>query len=66
MEAFFEIVPEKKKVIYDKIERNIALTMWENNQTYYERITTALVKSGRYDSLLWQTVEHYCLRNLSM
>lgn len=25
-----------------------------------------MVKAERYDSLLWQTVEHYCLNNLSM
>ena len=42
------------------------MTMWEVNQTYYEKITKALIKAERYDSLLWQTVEYYCLRNLSM
>lgn len=35
IETFFDLAPSKKSKLYEKIERNIALTLWENNQIYY-------------------------------
>lgn len=52
--------------IYPRIERNICLTIWEVNMTYYKRIATALAQVNRNNDEVFWKLENHVLNNLSM
>lgn len=52
--------------IYPRIERNICLTIWEVNMTYYKRIATALAQVNRNNDEIFWKLENHVLNNLSM
>ena len=52
--------------MYEKIERNLGLTLSDVNMSYYQRICLALLAANRVDSEMWEKLEEFVLRNLSM
>ena len=49
MESFSDYPNEElRNRIYEKIERNVELTIWEVNMKYYQRLVLSLLDAGRY------------------
>ena len=49
MESFSDYPDEElRNRIYEKIERNVELTIWEVNMKYYQRLVLSLLDAGRY------------------
>lgn len=55
-----------KESVFQKIERNLGITLDDVNMTYYQKICLSLVEAGRYQSPIWNRLEHFVTRNLSM
>jgi hypothetical protein len=67
LEAFSFLQNEElKNEIYPRIERNLNITVWEFNMTYYQRITVGLLENQRFESTLWDKLEDHILKNLGM
>lgn len=67
MEAFTDIPDEEKRMkVYEKIERNVNLTIWEVNMVYYKRLAESLLEAGRSQSPLWDKLEGHIISNLGM
>ncbi len=51
---------------FERVERNLGLTIWHVNMTYYARLAEALAKGQRQASPLFEQLEHHILSNLDM
>ena len=67
MESFTDYPDEElRNQVYEKIERNVDLTIWEVNMNYYRRLLLSLLDAGRHKSPLWDKIEQHVIKNLGM
>jgi hypothetical protein len=52
--------------VFEKIERNLSISLTDVNMVYYQRICNSLVEAERERCSIWDRIEHFVVRNLSM
>ena len=52
-------------MLYEKIERIVNITVWDQNMYDYKRIVEALAEVNRFDPVIFAKIEMYILRNMS-
>ena len=52
--------------VYEKLERNCLLTIWEVNMTYYKRIAESMVQVNRFTPQVFERLEMHVMNNMSM
>ncbi|KAL4468327.1 hypothetical protein ABPG72_010728 [Tetrahymena utriculariae] len=52
--------------LYEKLERIIDLTVWDQQMTDYKRIVEALAEVNRFEPTIFAKIEMYILRNMSL
>lgn len=57
---------ERVDFLFEKVERNLGLTLWNANMLYFQRIAAALVDAGRENSRLFEKLQELVLSNLGM
>lgn len=52
-------------VLYEKLERIVGLTVWDQNMTDYKRVVEALAEMNRFEPEIFAKIEMYILRNMA-
>ncbi|EAR83095.1 hypothetical protein TTHERM_01015980 (macronuclear) [Tetrahymena thermophila SB210] len=52
--------------LYEKLERIIDLTVWDQQMTDYKRVVEALAEVNRFEPAIFAKIEMYILRNMSL
>lgn len=53
-------------MLYEKVERIVDLTVWDQNMLDYKRVVEALAEVNRFEPAIFAKIEMYILRNMSL